>query len=843
MRFTSIIRRAAGVACLICLAGSVAGAASPGQAESFFRVDELTPQVVLHGNQFYIPAYFGPTGMVGWVLDEHLVVREVEPGSPAAGAVQPNDVLFEAGGKPLGAEALKTLGLAVGEAEKNGQLRLGLMRAGRRMQVTLKLPVLGAYAEDWPRGCDKSSKVLQGACRYLAKIQNADGSFDSRTWVGYAMNGMALLASEDPRYIENARRIAYYYAKHNNLDATGGTVVWGWGYMGIFLAEYYLKTGDQAVLDLMEKVARTLAKSQQLSGTWGHGPNPGRGYVQGGSLNAAAGAAWIALLLIKECGVDVDPTALAKATAFFSKYTDRGTIPYGNHRPEFALTGNSKDALASIGFAVMGDDQSAQVFARLVTDGYRSRCKGHTGGFLGFTVGNIAGLSNPHRPDYRRMLDYWAWLLDVSRSYDGGFLFPHTIIDSIYTYRGPVLGTGAIALVYAAPSKPLRIMGAPKSVFAARDLLLPTLTEAVSLYRRYELDDALDKVKGTGSRAKGGGPLARQFCRAAETRKRDVDLSLAKAARAIEAGDPALAVTILTNLDRMCGGKEPRIAEPLAEARSARYEGVFKAQEVYEKYKWLTSVWPEAREAFEKLADSPEAGVFGRLAREELTRPADSHKWSHYCESLYARCGNWRADDRSKWTMVRTAGLKGGNWPRLVAAKELREAGALRDDFVQQWRGLVLASGLPETSKKPSWRYLGLPTEASLPADGWAAAGFDDSSWTQGPGPLTQARGAPLTVGRGATRQYMRIAFTADKTDFTACRLYYKNPRRRAQAVVYLNGRPVAWLDEASPEYDTVELTDGARELLRKGANVLAVRSSGTVFDIGLYAQEKGGRP
>ena len=48
----------------------------------------------------------------------------------------------------------------------------------------------------------------------------------------------------------------------------------------------------------------------------------------------------------------------------------------------------------------------------------------------------------PKYIDYRRMLDYWQWLLNVSRRWDGGFLLPESVIGKIYTYRGPILSTG-----------------------------------------------------------------------------------------------------------------------------------------------------------------------------------------------------------------------------------------------------------------------------------------------------------------------------------------------------------------------------------------------------------------
>jgi len=326
-------------------------------------------------------------------------------------------------------------------------------------------------------------------------------------------------------------------------------------------------------------------------------------------------------------------------------------------------------------------------------------------------------------------------------------------------------------------------------------------------------------------------------------RAKDIALSIAKARKALDDGDPILAKTILTNLSHVA--TEPRIAPLLAEARAPKFAPVRTAQDIYERYKWLTPVWPEAKAAFEKLAASPDAGVFARLAQKELARPVDSHVWSHYCESLYARVGAWRKDERSKYTLIRTATLKGGNWPRLVAAKELRAAGILNNDFAMTWRPLVRISKLDmieDIPRMPTWRYHARLRDAEPLAPGWAAD-FDDAAWKQAPGPLSRDAKAPLTVPRGAHWQYVRIAFNLGTTELTTLKLLYTNPRRRANAVAYLNGQPVAFLDEAPAEYRSVDLSPAALKLLRKGRNVLAVRSSGQEFDIGLYAQPKGGRP
>ncbi|MCP5117183.1 MAG: hypothetical protein GY953_40680, partial [bacterium] len=106
----SRIKRAALAVASIAVVSSSLSAAGPAAKDDFFRKRELSSDVALSGRQFYIPTVFGPTGMNGWMLDETLVVREVENGSPADGIMAPNDIISHVNGKPLGAEPLKTFG-------------------------------------------------------------------------------------------------------------------------------------------------------------------------------------------------------------------------------------------------------------------------------------------------------------------------------------------------------------------------------------------------------------------------------------------------------------------------------------------------------------------------------------------------------------------------------------------------------------------------------------------------------------------------------------------------------------------------------------------------------------
>jgi hypothetical protein len=275
--------------------------ATPSKSDNFFRSDELSPDVALCGRQFHVPTVFGPTGMNGWIFGDKLVVREVENGSPADKIALPNDIILTVNGKALGSEPLKTLGLQIEPSERTGKLAVQVLRGGVKKNLTIPMRKLGAIGADWPFNCAKSRAIHIDACEYLARIQNTDGTFDGKIHVGFALNGLTWLASDNPKYLENARRLAYGYRKYFDPESTN-TTNWGWGYMGLFLAEYYLKTGDRTILPICEAVADTLARSQLPCGSWGHGPYPSPGYVQGGNLNNCGLVCWMALVLIKEAG-------------------------------------------------------------------------------------------------------------------------------------------------------------------------------------------------------------------------------------------------------------------------------------------------------------------------------------------------------------------------------------------------------------------------------------------------------------------------------------------------------------------------------------------------------------
>lgn len=820
---------------LACCAGSVMASGGAKKPNEFFKVEELTREVSLEGAKFYTTVGFGPTGLRGWILADNLIVREIDPGSPADGVLEPSDVIQAVNGKPFGEDPMKVLGQEIMASEATGLLKLTIQRDGRRLSKELKLAKLPPLAPTWPFDCAKSKQLLANAARYLADGQNPDGGFHFDASVGWAMIGLVWLATDDPQYLQNCRRLIAWYHQNNKV-AEKGTFSWGLGYNGIFMAEYCLKTGDRSVLPVLQSVGDRLAKEQDPRGAWTHGGPGGYGYVQGGFLNASGAGCWLAMELLDECGIH-HREELERARHFFMRFVDNGTLPYGDQLPEFNGTGNSKDALTCLALHVKGEKSAAELFGHLATDFPQHRNKGHTGGMLGFSWGHIAGNLNPHRPDYQRCLDHWNWLFHACRRWDGGFQLPGKSISSSYLtgyFFGPLANTGFISLVYGVPNNCLRIFGKGESVFGTTRLSAD-LQKGVRLYRKLKFDELRQTVDDRGE-------LGRQLLEAAEAKERDIAGCLRAARQALADGNPIKARTIAETLDAMCDGRLAEAKALLAESTSSEYAPIVAAGKTFEDHYFLIYTEPESRRAIEEIAADSKSGIYQRYAAELLAIPSDHSRWVDSSSMMHEKYWYTKETDPVAMGMIkRNAFMKtGGHWTTWFTNGYLREHGYIKDTFVEEWTALLPASGLNEGRDATTFAYRPVQKDGAHPEPGWKEPDFDDSGWATAKGPMTNARDSAFKMPRGTELTYYRIRFKAPPTSFSEWKLYIRSIGRWPPVAIYLNGHCIAWVSGHRGEYAPVPLRTGALKRLNRGENVLAVRTrwAHKAFDIGIYAKE-----
>ena len=537
------------VAVLASLLLSVGGAA-------WARAVTWSPHATWKGRQVVL----GPTGARGWVEGHRIHVADVAPGSPADGLLEAGDVLLGANGTPFpeGQDPRVALGNAIAESEteaRRGRLTLTVQRGRESRTVGLTLRVLGAYSPTWPADCPKSARVVEKACAYLASVQYPDGHVQGELGMATMWDGLLWLASGDARYLDNARRAAYWLSEQDYEGV--GLNSWPAGYNAIFLAEYHLATGDRTVLPQLEKLAKLLAMGQMKCASWGHS-SPWGGY---GAVNQVGLACFIGLILTRECGVAVNEKAIEASRAFFKKYAGKGWVPYGDHVPWRGPSGNGKNALAAVAFHLLGGEEDAvRAFSRSVAASYPHREDGHTGAYFSFFWGPLAA-SLASREELRTFLDHQRWYYDLARTWDGGLVCqpnPENLsgrTPGIYTWCGPEYTTGGMALFYALPRKTLRILGAPHSAFG-RDVPAP-VAKARALYEGRKWDELAAAVAALPA---GQRPLGEQLRAAARRQRESVTLTLEAIENDIREGDVYRASELLESLERLVGKDNPQLA-------------------------------------------------------------------------------------------------------------------------------------------------------------------------------------------------------------------------------------------------------------------------------------------
>jgi len=452
----------------------------------------------------------GPTGLRGWIYhvkadtseSRQILLTEVDAGSPAAPWLAVGDVILGADGTgaiPVNftADARRSFAGAIADAEASTPATLKVIRwrAGATATVDLTLAHMGAYSATAPYNCTKSSKILQ---------EGADYFFNNETSGRYAFGAMALLAVDDAADPNHAAYRARLQSEAHALipdlatrtqmmsdeQDTTGMITWQRGHTLIFLAEYYLVTGDNAVLPAIEAYAVNIAKNQSLFGTVGHkyaeknldGSNNGPMGGVYGVVNSAGMPCFLGLLLAKECGLtdpELDP-AIAASSRFFAYYAGRGSIPYGEHEPGTGgHENNGKSGLAAVAFALQNNRvEEGKFFAKMATASSVERENGHTGAFFNYLwapLGAAVGGEEAAAAHFSRI----SWYLDLHRRWDGGFDYDCLNGEgpnSGSQYNDFRMSTAAL-LTYALPLRKLSLTG--RGHDPARDLTSTDVTEAL----------------------------------------------------------------------------------------------------------------------------------------------------------------------------------------------------------------------------------------------------------------------------------------------------------------------------------------------------------------------------
>jgi len=622
----------------------------------------------------HFSGWLGPLGIKTGPFGPNMGVREVRPGSPAAGILRVGDVIYSANGKMLGDDEEMTMSAAITASEaEDGKLLLGVHRDGKNLDVELKLKVMGRYSATSPWNCLKSERIVRDLEQVLVQKGAPGGFLDT--------DAMFLLGAGSPEHQWLVRKTA------TEMQAKAGNN-WSLGYRTQYLSEYYLATGDKQVLPKIKALC-DLARDMQIrednrrnGGWYGRGNDP-RGYP---AMVHAGVSAMLGLALARECSTDlVDPETFQRGLDYLERVgAPVGQIVYGDVfrsnpnpvDPAKMLAGklstqNGKIAEAAVLYKLLGDHRSAYINSEISTHSWYQTYGGH-GGHFWDVYWTPLGAAVHSKEAYIYFMKNHRWVRECDRMFDGSF----------ETGGGSVASSG-LALVV--PRQRLRILGAPKSPFSpdAPVVLKPALAayEARDYAKAEALALAILDGQITGQADVSTiRKLAEEAKRMQESIASDVAAieALCKDGRLYEAG------LILSQLRPIVAESDPRIAA----AGKAISTGTARADD-----KGLY-----------------EASLKAGASEDDAESKADSAAELNRIREMKAAA---EADAAAKRT-----------WQCLTPKEFIPERKKRPNDEER----------LPGEASK--WRYTILETRDNAP-EGWAQPDFDDSGWFESTHPIS----------------------------------------------------------------------------------------------------------
>ena len=464
--------------CLVCL----------GVALVSVETEAREPDYTFMQERRFDKVWLGPTGIVVSYpkgRDVMTVVGAAE-GSPADGLLRPKESILGVNGALLeGTNPFVLIGTAITDAEAtDGKLVFDIQSGEQKRSVTIRLPVLGRYSPTWPLNCEKSNNIIRQTASYYSRHLGKSKELWS------AQGYLFLLSTGDDQYLPKVRDYLLSFIDQDTKKAAVGTHTWHNGYNGILAGEYYLRTGDETALPVLQAICDDAKRRQFYGIGWGHwgvGLNPGYG-GGGGLMNAASAQVLTALLLGKECGVKVDDATLLGCLKFFYRFAGHGGVGYGDCRAEGGQGSNGKSGMIAAAMQVAtgasGDTSiyrsARDVLAMTMLTSYSDIAVGHGDGGMGDSVwrGPATALVRDRNPsEYQYMMDRLAWWYDLARYADGPMGIPlqrgqerEANADSAWRWPTPHRSRPCVSPVRRAPSTPRRFpcpssCGAPKPIW------------------------------------------------------------------------------------------------------------------------------------------------------------------------------------------------------------------------------------------------------------------------------------------------------------------------------------------------------------------------------------------
>lgn len=427
----------------------------------------------------------GPTGARAILKETSFVVKHVFPKSPAEGQLRIDDEITGVNGRPFtkhtfgkcygmepgaGYEGpVMDMGSAIEDSEgKDGTLALNVIRDGKPAKVTIRLEAIGRFSDTFPKQCQKSEKLAARAMDYL--IRHPEERTDHVHEKG--LLGLALLAQGKTKEAETMAMA---------WNEPYGEKMWTWypSYQAIFLAEYFLQTGDKRVLPTIGENCKRLYLSQvidpELYKDAMHGGQPqAKNFLKGGNGHGARIAGYgtmtittlMALLsweLAEDCGIEIKD--FNRDLAYDCVHTHTHESGYMGYRfATGAYTPVGRQGLAIIVHKVAGRPDTDDYVSRVTRGMETSKTRlndGHGDNALAWGWALLGIQLSGNDAATRAVFDYNKAFINMARTHDGAFVIQpgRNLHEKAYYMSPRIHPSAAMVLALGTDTARLRIQG------------------------------------------------------------------------------------------------------------------------------------------------------------------------------------------------------------------------------------------------------------------------------------------------------------------------------------------------------------------------------------------------
>ncbi len=456
-----------------------------------------------------VPGWFynlGITGIRAQLIEQApkaLLVRYVFPNSPASGEIQPGDLIVGARGQRFqephqngyGEEVFGAVGpilefakqLEASQATANGgKLELTIERDKNIREVILTIDTrYGTYADSFPTNCVKSEILREELLQFLVRNQQENGSFGNPVHDTFAP--LALLASQDPKYMPAIRLNVRYHCQQTRANDKRFFDLINWTYMSaaVVLSEYYLITDESSILAELQQIHDHLASSQYLKmsqinpkakeshpdsypkgpdqahGGWGHNP----GFEGYGPIAMLTGQGAVAYALLQRCGIEVDRKNHDAAYQFIQKGSGaNGYVWYadqpGGGPDNWADMGRTGAAALAYRLSPYPEpiySERAKLHAKVIGQHPQSFPDTHGSPAMGMAYTALGANVDPE--SFRKLMDANRWWFTLAQCNDGSFYYQPNRDNAGYGSDARMTATSVTAFIFTIPKKNLAITG------------------------------------------------------------------------------------------------------------------------------------------------------------------------------------------------------------------------------------------------------------------------------------------------------------------------------------------------------------------------------------------------